>query len=402
MSLFASLPQAKEIDTFHILRQYIDDKCPEKVNLIVGVYRNEDGSAHMMKCVNEAKRLVNLRDDQRQQLPTLGHEHFRSAAAQLLLGDQLEKAGNHFLTVQTLGGSGAIRLGAEICAKFLDIDCVYIPLQTWGNHGLLAQDGGFKNVRTYRYLDSSGTGVDFEAMLADVTAAPKNSAIVLHACAHNPTGLDLNHDQWKILADVIQAKNHLPFFDSAFQGLCSADPDLDAFSVRYFVSRRIELLCAQNFSKNFGLYNERVGSLVVYSNDGDSLKRLEQQVEHIIHSNYRHPPLYGSQIVHQILTVSELRSLWVDELEHVVNRLKTIKEQLASKLESGLTLKSYEYIRKNTGMFCYLGLTRLQVEQLREVHHIYLLANGRLSFAGLNAKNIDHVVSSLLAVLKPI
>jgi aspartate aminotransferase, cytoplasmic len=256
--------------------------------------------------------------------------------------------------------------------------------------------------KQYRYWDQSGRKLDIDGMLEDIRNAPNNSIILLHACAHNPTGVDPSQDEWKRIASVIREKNHLPFFDSAYQGFASGDLERDAWAVRYFIDQGFELFVAQSFAKNFGLYNERVGTLSVVTKSKDVAKALLSQLKLVARPSYSNPPAHGARIVSTVLNDKGLTSEWHDELRGMSGRIQKMRDALRGELERLGTPGTWRHITDQIGMFSYTGLTKEQCKYLTEKHHIYLLTNGRISMAGINSNNVKYVAKAIDDAVKNI
>lgn len=398
MSRFDAIPAVAQIDVYRVLRQYIEDENPEKVNALIGVYRDDNGSAHEMRCVREAKKLITEANIDQDAVSPLGHECFRKRATELVVGNEITRSNMSVSSIQCVGGSGALRLGAELLTKFTCSRIVYLSQPTYGNHAPLFNDGDFREIRYYRYWTKHTYSLDFDGMLEDLHHAPIDSVLVLHACAHNPTGSDLDNEQWQRVAEVVKKRNLFPFFDCSFQGLSTND-EAETAAIKHFIRQRIELFCAQTFSKNFSLYNERVGNLVMVLKSEDAIARVESSAVHAICGNYSSPPLYGALLVHRILDDTELRARWRCELDEVNARINRMKSKLAELLHGRVSAAMVDYIKRCRGQFCLLTLTPAQVNELRDVYHVYLQSNGRLSFAGLTTRNVSHVANSICAVI---
>jgi len=277
---------------------------------------------------------------------------------------------------------------------------VYLPQPTWPNHTQIFGRGS--PVKTYRYWDANSRGLDIDGMLADLRTATDRSFIVLHACAHNPTGVDPTVAQWKQIAAVCKQKNHIPFFDSAYQGFATGSLENDAFAVRYFVDQGFEMLCAQSFAKNFGLNDCRVGSLSVVCDDDKKAAAVSSQLELVIRANYSNPPSHGARIVHTVLSDPEMAAEWREELKIMSGRIVAMRKVLYDELVRLGTPGDWTHITSQIGMFSYTGLGKAQCKELREKLHVYLLMDGRISMAGINTGNykylaqcIDHVVKNV-------
>jgi len=304
--------------------------------------------------------------------------------------------------VQTLSGTGACRLCAEFCSKFgLGAEgAVYMPDPTWGNHIPIFKDGGME-VRQYRYLNrETNTGLDFDGLMADMEAAPNGSVFLLHACAHNPTGVDPSMDQWAAISSLMKSKGHLPFFDSAYQGFASGDADKDGGSVRLFVEDGHNILLAQSFAKNFGLYGERTGTFSVVCTDAEEKARVESQLKILIRPMYSNPPINGARIVQTILSDDVLKPQWYSECKGMADRIIDMRQKLHDELAAAGSTKDWSHITDQIGMFCFTGLNPDQVKAMREEHHVYMTGDGRISMAGVTNANAGYIAEKMHAVTK--
>ncbi|VDN28717.1 unnamed protein product, partial [Cylicostephanus goldi] len=260
--------------------------------------------------------------------------------------------------VQCLSGTGSLRAGGEFLVRVLGLKTIYISNPTWGNHKLVFTNAGFTNFGSYTYWDQEKRCVSLEQMLKDIEAAPEKSVILLHGCAHNPTGMDPTKDQWKQICEVIKKKNHFTFFDIAYQGFASGSPDDDAWAVRYFVEQGLEMMVAQSFAKNFGLYNERVGNLCVVFKDPKVMEGFRSQMQLVVRANWSNPPAHGARIVHMVLTNPEMRKQWDDAIKTMSSRIKEMRAALRQHLEQMKTPGTWSHITQQIGMFSYTGLNR--------------------------------------------
>lgn len=396
-SKFSCVEMGPPIEVFELNRNFLNDSSPNKVNLGVGAYRTDDAKPWVLPVVRSAEKQLAADDAQNHEyLPVLGLESFSSAATRMLLGsDSAPLVDGRAFGVQTLSGTGALKVGADFLRKHLGFKTFYYSTPTWENHGLIFRNAGFEEGREYRYWNPSTRNVDFEGMIEDLRNAPKDSVIILHACAHNPTGCDPTAEQWMKIADVIQEKGLFPFFDSAYQGFASGDLEKDAKAVRYFVSRGFELLCSQSFAKNFGLYNERVGNLTVVMNGKECMAQVKSQITLLIRGNYSNPPNHGARIVSTVLNNPDLYEQWRDAIRTMSGRILSMRQGLQERLVKLGTPGTWDHITRQIGMFSYTGLTAQQVEYIVKEHHIYLLKSGRINIAGLTTKNLDYVANAI-------
>uniref|UniRef100_A0A6I8SQC3 Aspartate aminotransferase n=1 Tax=Xenopus tropicalis TaxID=8364 RepID=A0A6I8SQC3_XENTR len=365
-------------------------------------YRTDDSQPWVLPVVKKVEQMI-AKDSSlnHEYLPILGLPEFRSSASRIALGDDSPAfKENRVGGVQSLGGTGALRIGAEFLRRWYNgnnntATPIYISSPSWENHNAVFSDAGFKDIRAYSYWDAAKRGLDLEGFLRDLENAPEFSIFVLHACAHNPTGTDPTPDEWKQIADVMKRRSLFPFFDSAYQGFASGSLDKDAWAVRFFVSQGFELFCAQSFSKNFGLYNERVGNLTVVGKDCDNVARVLSQMEKIVRTTWSNPPSQGARIVATTLNTPELFDEWRDNVKTMAERVLLMRAELKSRLEALKTPGTWNHIVNQIGMFSYTGLNPKQVEYLIKEKHIYLMASGRINMCGLTTKNLDYVAQSI-------
>nr|XP_020457455.1 aspartate aminotransferase, cytoplasmic [Monopterus albus] len=402
MSIFCKVPQAAPVAVFKLTQDFTKDQFPTKVNLGVGAYRTDEGQTWVLPVVKRAEKII-VSDDRlnHEYLPILGLPEFRSSVSRIALGDDSPAIQeNRVGAVQCLGGTGALRIGAEFLRCFYNGNNntktpIYVSAPTWENHGAVFTSAGFQDIRPYKYWDAQTRGLDFVGFLSDLESCPERSIFVLHACAHNPTGTDPTQDQWKQIAQVMMRRKLFVFFDFAYQGFASGNLENDAWALRYFVSRGFELFCAQSFSKNFGLYNERVGNLTIVSRDTDNLKRVLSQMEMIVRTTWSNPPSQGARVVALTLTSPELFSEWKDNVKTMADRILLMRSQLKAKLQALGTPGTWDHITEQIGMFSFTGLNPKQVEYLVKEKHIYLMSSGRINMCGLTTKNIDYVAESI-------
>jgi len=397
---FSDVDPAPPIEVFQLTRDYQADTHPQKVSLGVGAYRTNEGKPWILPCVKTAERILAEKTEKEEinheYLPVLGLDSFTTAATTMLLGDNSPAVKeDRAIGVQALSGTGALRNGAEFLQRITGLNVAYYSDPTWGNHSLIFKNAGFKDVRKYRYYDSKRNCLDFDGFIQDLESAPSRSVIILHACAHNPTGVDPTKDQWAKIADVIQRKNLFPFFDCAYQGFASGSLDTDAWSVRYFVERGFELFCSQSFSKNFGLYNERAGNLTVVFKNKELATNFRSQMTLIIRATYSNPPAHGCRIVDTVLKDPSLYKEWRDCIKTMADRIINMRSGLRERLEKLGTPGDWSHITTQIGMFSYTGLSPAQSEWLIKEKHIYLLKSGRISMCGVTPANIDYVAGSI-------
>ncbi|XP_023243627.1 aspartate aminotransferase, cytoplasmic-like [Centruroides sculpturatus] len=347
------------IELFELAKEFQDDNYPQKVNLSIGVYRTEEGKHWVLPVVKRTEKILASENAlSHEYLGQTGFYNFTQASLRFLLGnDHTVIRENRVLGIQTVSGTGALRMGAEFLTKCLNYRTFYMSEPSWPSHHIVFPLAGFQDIKRYRYWDSVSKGLDLKGMKEDLQNAPEKSIILLHVCGHNPTGVDLNQDQWKIIADVMEEKNHFPFFDCAYQGFVSGDWEVDGWPVRYFASRGFELFCAQSFSKNFGLYGERIGNLAIVFNNPLKMTNVKSQFTYLIRGNYSNPPSYGAKIVEYILNNEELFNEWKLNIKTMSNRIKEIRVSLYEKLKQLETVGNWSYFKEHTGMFSLSGIT---------------------------------------------
>ena len=396
--LFSTIEMAPKDPILGISEAYQADIRPKKVNLGVGVYYNAYGKIPILDCVNEAEKIIAARQQPRSYLPIDGIQAYGQAVQKLLLGadSSLIEAGRA-ITVQALGGTGALKVGADFLKQLNPQACVSISDPSWENHRALFTQAGFL-VENYPYYDATSHGVRFDALQDYCRQLAAGSILVLHACCHNPTGADLTIEQWQILANLVKEKQLVPFLDIAYQGF-GEGLEQDAQVVRLFASLDIPCFIASSFSKSFSLYGERVGALTILTADRNESARLLSQVKRVIRTNYSNPPIHGATVVTQVLTDPDLYRSWDNELAGMRTRSKSMRHDLVSALHVSGVKKDFSFINQQSGMFSYSGLTLEQVLRLREEHAVYAIDSGRICIAALNQNNLSTVIKAIERVL---
>ena len=330
-----------------------------------------------------------------------GVPEFTAAAGRLAYGQDATEVLARTAIVQSLSGTGALRLGGAFLQRFQQpARRILLPTPTWGNHGAIFRDAGLE-VAPYRYFCARTLGLDLDGLLADLQAAPPGTAVLLHACAHNPTGVDPSAAQWRAIAQVVRARRLLPFFDMAYQGFASGDAERDAQAVRAFVDAGAPLLLAQSFAKNFGLYGERVGALSVVCADAQEAQAVLSQLKILVRPMYSNPPIHGARIVGRVLSDPPLAALWAREVAHMAQRIMRMRSRLRDLLlHAHRSSRSWAHITDQIGMFAYTGLLPEQVLRLTRDHHVYLTNDGRISIAGITDANVEHLAHAIHSVTK--
>lgn len=373
------------------------DTNPKKTNLGVGAYKDENGKAWVLPSVLEAEQRVMEAKLDKEYLGIVGDKEFTKLAIQLAL-DSKSSALERTSTVQTLSGTGALRVAANYLKKFHDKP-VWLPVPSWGNHTPIFGHAGLQ-VKGYRYYDDKTIGLDIEGMLDALSKIPEGETVVFHPSAHNPTGVDPTQEEWIRIEEVVRDRKLLPLFDMAYQGFASGDIERDAFPVRHFASHGHQFILTQSFSKNMGLYGLRVGALSFVCESADEAQRVESQVKIIIRPMYSMPPSHGCRIAKTILKDDSLRSEWITDVKTMANRIIGMRHALVDGLKAAGSLKDWSHISRQIGMFCFTGLSPEQVMKMREDYSIYMTKDGRISVSGLNANNVDYVANAIHAVTK--
>jgi len=396
-SIFAAVELAPRDPILGLNEQFAADPNPAKVNLGVGVYYDDNGKLPLLNCVQEAEKLMMEAPKARGYLPIDGIAAYDKAVQGLVFGadSAILKAGR-VATVQALGGTGGLKLGADFLKRVSPDATVLISDPSWENHRALFESAGFP-VKTYPYYDAAQKGIAFDRMLAALNAAAPGTIVVLHACCHNPTGYDITAEQWSQVVAAVQARSLVPFLDMAYQGFGEGIAE-DGAVIGQFVASGIDFFVATSFSKSFSLYGERVGALSVVCESKDEADRVLSQLKRVIRTNYSNPPIHGAQVVAMVLTTPVLRSMWEQELAGMRVRIKQMRQALQDKLSAAGLKQDISFITRQKGMFSYSGLGKEQMQRLRSEFGVYGVDSGRICVAALNSQNIDYVVASIVKV----
>ena len=397
-SLLASVEMAPGDPILGVTEAFNADLNPKKINLGMGVYVDDSGKVPVLECVRRAETLLAESARPRSYLPIDGLAAYDSASRQLLFGaahPALRE--NRIVSIQSLGGTGALKVGADLLRRIDPTAQVWISDPSWENHRALFEYAGFK-VNTYPYYDPTTRRLNFEAMLEGIHRLASGSIIVLHACCHNPTGIDLTSDQWEHVIAAVSNRGLVPFLDIAYQGFGDG-LDADAHAVRRFAQACPAVFVAGSFSKSLSLYGERVGALHVVTENSDEAARVLSQLKRVIRTNYSNPPTHGGQVSTVVLTDPQLRSLWERELGDMRDRIKLMRRQLVDKVRAQRADFDLSYITDQRGMFSYSGLTADQVRRLRKDYSIYAIDSGRICVAALSTQNIDYVSRAIAEIL---
>lgn len=397
--IFKDVELAPRDPIIGLTEAFVADSRANKVNLGVGVYCDDNGKVPLLRAVREAERARVEAGLPRGYLPIEGLAAYDAAVQKILFGaDSPLIAAGRLVTAQALGGTGALKIGADFLKRIRPDAQVLISDPSWENHRALFEGAGFK-VSTYPYYDAASRGLNFAGMCAALRAAPAGTIVALHACCHNPTGVDMNLEQWREVAKICKAQGLVPLMDIAYQGFAEGI-DADAAAVRLFADEGLSFFVASSFSKSFSLYGERVGALTIVTGSSDEAARVLSQLKRVIRTNYSNPPTHGGSIVSAVLADPKLRALWEEELAEMRNRIKAMRNALVEGMKERGVAGDFSYVLKQNGMFSYSGLTPAQVDRLRNEFGIYAVSSGRICVAALNSRNIDYVCDALAALLR--
>ncbi|XP_067136947.1 aspartate aminotransferase, mitochondrial [Centruroides vittatus] len=377
------------------------DTNPKKINLGVGAYRDDQGKPYVLPSVRKAEEKMLQQKLDKEYTTIAGIAEFCQAAAKLAFGDNsiVIKEGLN-ATAQGISGTGSLTIGAYFLRDFFKGNKeIYMPTPTWGNHIPLFKRAGFA-VKQYRYYDPKTCGFDFNGALQDIAKIPEQSVILLHACAHNPTGVDPKPEQWKEISKIIKNRNLFPFIDMAYQGFASGDCDHDAMALRQFVDDGHQLALAQSFAKNMGLYGERVGAFSMVCENKDEAQRVMSQMKIIIRPTYSNPPIHGARIAAMVLNDPDLRREWLKDVKGMADRIIGMRQKLRDGLKREGSTRDWQHITDQIGMFCYTGMNQEQVERLIKDFSVYLTKDGRISVAGVSSNNVDYLAHAMHQVTK--
>ena len=402
MTLFATVEMAPRDPILGLNEQFNADPNPSKVNLGVGVYYDENGKLPLLKCVAAAEKALIEQGKPKGYLPIDGIAAYDKAVQDLVFGSQGDAgkalvASGRVATVQAIGGTGGLKVGADFLKRLNPTAKVMISDPSWENHRALFTNAGF-TVEAYPHYDAAARGVNFGGMLAALNTAPAGTVVVLHACCHNPTGYDLTPAQWADVVNTVKARGLVAFLDMAYQGFGEGIAQ-DGAVVGQFMAAGLDFFVSTSFSKSFSMYGERVGALSVVCESKEEAGRVLSQLKIVIRTNYSNPPTFGAQVVATVLNTPELRLLWEDELAGMRVRIKAMREQLVTKLQAAGVQGDLSFITRQKGMFSYSGLNKPQMERLRGEFGVYGVDSGRICVAALNAKNIDAVASAIAKVI---
>jgi aromatic-amino-acid transaminase len=397
-NLFERVELAPRDPILGLSEGFANDPRTNKVNLGVGVYYDDNGRIPLLRAVLEAERALVQAAQPRGYLPIDGIAAYDADVQKMLFGrDSPLVASGRLVTAQALGGTGALKIGADLLKRITPDAKVLISDPSWENHRALYEAAGFV-VEAYPYYDAATQGVNFAGMKAALAAAQPGTIVVIHACCHNPTGVDLTEAQWRELVPLVAERRLVPILDIAYQGFGDGI-DADAMAVRLFADAGLTCFIASSFSKSFSLYGERVGALTIVTSSKDEAARVLSQLKRTIRSNYSTPPTHGGAMVAAVLGSVDLRKLWEDELAEMRERIKSMRVRLVQGLKSRRVARDFSFVQRQRGMFSYTGLSAAQVDHLRSEFGIYAVSTGRICVAALNSKNVDYVCASIATVL---
>jgi aromatic-amino-acid transaminase len=395
--MFQDLPPYAGDPILTLNQTFQSDPRPGKVNLSIGVYLDSQGRLPVMESVRQAALMLQEQRGPCPYQPMEGAANYRQAAQQLLFGTGFEsEAGRRIATLQTIGGSGALRLAADFLYQYRPRSQVWLSDPSWANHRAVFEGAGFK-VHSYPYYDPASGGLRFQALVECLSTLPAGSIVLLHACCHNPTGVDLSAQQWRELMPLFAQRELLPFIDIAYQGF-GAGVEEDACPLRLLLESGRTFFTASSFSKNFSLYGERCGVLSVVCEDAAEATLVLGQLKATVRRSYSSPPTHGGQLIATVLQSQTLQSLWRSELEAMRERILAMRGQLRAALERRLPGEDWSYLTAQQGMFSYTGLNAARVDTLRERHGVYMLSSGRLCVAGLSESNVAVVAEAIAAL----
>jgi len=375
------------------------DSNPAKINLGVGVYKDASGTTPVMESVTKAEQIILEKQTTKSYLPIPGSAEYAGVVQEFLFGTDHEIiSGKRAVTAQTPGGTGALRVGGDLLKQLRPDAAIWVSDPTWANHTGIFTNARLE-VKKYPYYDAATKGIDFDAMKKALSTIPEGDIVLLHGCCHNPTGVDPDITQWGQIRDIIVKRKILPFVDFAYQGLANGI-EADAQGLRLIANSAKELIVASSFSKNFGLYNERIGAITFVCDSNETADKLTSNLKLIIRRNYSNPPAHGAAIVATIMNDAELKKLWQSEVKQIRDRIKEMRHSFVDTLKSKGVENDFSFITEQNGMFSFSGLNKEQVETLREKYSIYIVGSGRINVAGMTAGNMDSLCQAIAEVLK--
>ncbi len=399
--MWKSIQPAPPDSILGLTEEFKKDRNPQKVNLGVGVYKDEDGNTPVLRCVKAAEKTLLETQNSKSYLPISGDPSYSAAVQRLLFGTGSEVVSTgRAVTVHAPGGTGALRVGADLLHKFTPDVKVWVSSPTWANHnGIFGAAGAGFEITQYGYYDSKSKGLDFDKMMTDLESATAGDVVVLHTCCHNPSGVDLNNEQWKLLAALAAKNGWIPFLDFAYQGFGDG-VDEDRFAIEEFAAAGIDFFIGSSFSKNFGLYNERTGAITVVTPGEEEARVAMSHLKTVIRTNYSNPPAHGGLVATLILDTPDLHKMWLEELAGMRDRIVHMRRSLVKGLAAQGVDGDFSFIEKQRGMFSFSGWSDEVVASLRKNDHIYVVGGGRINLAGLTTANIEYVCKAVAAAMR--
>ena len=393
-SPLAAVQMAPKDPILGVTEAFVADQNPKKVNLGVGVYYDDNGKVPVLECVKRAEVERSKAAAPKSYLPIDGLKTYDAAVQELVFGTQSDR----IVTVQALGGTGGLKIGADFLKLLNPQASVWISEPSWENHRQLFEGAGFK-VQAYPYYDAKIHGLDFAGLTGALSQLPAGSIVVLHSCCHNPTGVDLDQEQWRKVLEIVRARGLVPFLDLAYQGFADGI-DADAYAPRLFAEALQMVFLSSSFSKSVSLYGERIGAASVVCGTADEAARVLSQLKRVVRANYSNPPTTGADIVARVLGTPQLRKLWDEEVAGMRDRIKAMRKALVEGIQKRVPGADFSFILRQRGMFSYSGLTKAQVGRLRSEFSIYAIDTGRICVAALTSKNIDYVAEAIAKVIR--
>ncbi len=399
--MWKSVQPAPPDSILGLTEEFKKDQNPQKVNLGVGVYKDEVGNTPVLRCVKAAEKILLDTQTTKSYLPISGDPAYAEAVQRLIFGTGSEVIStSRAVTAHAPGGTGALRVGADLIHKFSPDAKVWVSSPTWANHnGIFGVAGAGFEITQYGYYNSESKGLDFDKMINDLELVPTGDVVVLHACCHNPSGVDLNSDQWKEVAGLASKKGWIPFLDFAYQGFGDG-VDEDRYAIEQFAAEGIDFLVASSFSKNFGLYNERTGAITVVTPGESQAKVAMSHLKTVVRTNYSNPPAHGGMVATLILNTPELHKMWLAELAEMRNRIVNMRKMLVAGLAAQGVEGDFSFIETQRGMFSFSGWSDDVVSSLRKNNNIYVVGGGRINLAGLTTANIEYVSKAVADAMK--
>lgn len=398
MAHFDSVTQAPADPILSLTEAFKADPNPEKINLSVGVFVDDNGKTPTLSSVLEAEKRILANPIPKSYLPMTGIPEYASLVQELCFGkEHTAELGNRIVSAQTPGGTGALRVAGDFIAKNIKPENLWLSNPTWANHTGIFQASGL-NTKTYAYFDKEKLALDYDAFIADMKNIPAGDVVVIHACCHNPTGADLLPEQWDEVVALATVQGFIPLLDFAYQGFGS-DLETDAYGVRAFAASGVPFFVCQSFSKNLGLYHDRVGALHVVTTSEEEAVRVASQVKISIRTNYSNPPAHGGRIVQEVLGDEALRTQWIEEVAAMRSRIHSVRDTFVAAMAAAGISKDFSFLKEQNGMFSFTGLTKEQAIALREEHSIYIVDSGRINVAGITEENLPKIVEAIKTLI---